>query len=76
MVKDNNKKESYQEVLTQDCSSNKVKFVTVGYTLKGLSKNKHLLANLATNFQYGSPIRFYIHLVKGQRIGLEFISLG
>ena len=76
MVKDNNKKESYQEVLAQDCFSNKLKFATVGSTLKGLSKNTHLLADLTTNFRYGTPIRFYIHFVKGQRIGIEFISLG
>jgi hypothetical protein len=75
MVKDNNKKESYQQVLAQEYSSNKVKFATVGSTLKTLSKNKHLWATLATNFEGGTPIRFYIYFAKVQQIGIEFTSL-
>lgn len=75
MVKDNNKKESYQQVLAQKYSSNKVKFATVGSTLKTLSKNKHLLATLATNFEGETPIRFYIYFAKVQQIGIEFTSL-
>ena len=52
-----------------------MKFATVGSTLKALSKNKHLLAALATNFEGGTPIRFYIYFARVQQIGIEFTSL-
>lgn len=75
MAKDNNKKESYQEPVTQIYYSNKLNFRTIDSQLKSLSNKPHLFDQLATDLKDSRPIRFYIYFAKGHRIKLELVSL-